>query len=45
MARGILLAIMLALAAVGTLDLFDTDGQRLGIVREGPGGLEPGADG
>lgn len=32
-----LLAALLALAA-GTLDLFTPDGQRLGQVREGPGG-------
>ena len=37
-ARGSLLAIMLALAAAGTLDLIGPDGQRLGMVREGPGG-------
>jgi hypothetical protein len=32
-----LLAALLALAAVGTIDVFAPDGRRIGSVREGPG--------
>jgi len=30
--------VAIALAAAGTLDLYDRDGKRAGTVREGPGG-------
>jgi hypothetical protein len=33
-----LLALLLAAAAMTTTDLFAPDGERLGAVREGPGG-------
>lgn len=36
--RPLLLAASLALAAAETLDLFGPDGQRMGIIREGPSG-------
>ena len=35
--RPALLAALLALAAAGTVDLFGPDGQRVEIIREGPG--------
>jgi hypothetical protein len=34
----LLAALVLALAAVGTIDVFGPDGQRAGTIREGPGG-------
>lgn len=36
MTRPLALAALLALAAAGTLDVFGPDGQRVGLVREGP---------